>query len=274
MSNRYTKWTRLTNPPGGVITNSLVNHNAGIVITQNSGLSPLHNLVSSSITGKEFTVANSDASTFNVTIRANTETGLTSFSIAPGDSAVFRWIGSIWEETSGEAIIRSLSSASATNFLALTDTPPPGSYAGSAGQFVRINAGETGLEFAPVSGPATTGQVNRTILFSDGPDAAPGTFNIGAPLPGNARITTVTVAVSQAFNDVAVTDLTVNAAAGGLVLLQNSNANDIKSAGTYLSELPMQQTSSGQITANFNADPNGTGGTTGNLTVTVEYVLI
>ena len=41
----------------------------------------------------------------------------------------------------------------ATNFLALTDTP--GSYAGQAGLVARVNVGETGLEFAAVSGGVT-----------------------------------------------------------------------------------------------------------------------
>ncbi len=63
----------------------------------------------------------------------------------------------------------------ATTFLGLTDTPA--SYSGQSLKYVRVNAGETALEFATVSGGGGSGF--KTVIFTvpgtlaSGPNAAP-----------------------------------------------------------------------------------------------------
>ena len=60
-------------------------------------------------------------------------------------------VDGVWSfVTSGGAVTPVSAGAGITSFLGLTDTP--GSYAGAALQSVRVNAGETALEFSPAAG--------------------------------------------------------------------------------------------------------------------------
>lgn len=68
----------------------------------------------------------------------------------------------------------------ATNFLALSDTPSV--YTGAALQVVRVNAGETGLEFATVSGTGSYKTIE--IPF----DSGAASFSSTTVIPAGARV--------------------------------------------------------------------------------------
>ena len=58
------------------------------------------------------------------------------------------------------------SSGGASTFLDLTDTPS--SYSGQAGKYIKVNSGETGLEFTTISGGSgTPGGNNKTIQYNN-----------------------------------------------------------------------------------------------------------
>ncbi len=72
--------------------------------------------------------------------------GSTTLTLAPGQAVLARTDGS----TNGlTALIRGTAATPVTSFLALADTPA--SYAGQGGRSLRVDAGETGLEFTDVA---------------------------------------------------------------------------------------------------------------------------
>ena len=254
MTNNYQNWSTLSNPSLGTFTNTLVNYNAGVVVQQSSP-SALHSLPASFI-GKLFTIQNATSSAFPVSING--------YTIDPGETGSFYWNGASWD-------IIAEPGAGASTFTGLPDGPGP--YTGQAGKFVRVNGSETGLEYASGSGGGDGGSVGRTISFSDPADVGSNIYNIGGALAANTRVERVVVEVVVPFNDPFATDLSVIATAGFTTLAQNQDI-DLSTPGVYIRELPGTQISNGQIRAQFSADPNGSGGTQGQLRIYIEYGLL
>lgn len=259
MSNiQYSKWSQLTNPTLGTFTNPLVNFNAGVIVTQTIP-GPTHVLPNGTSIGKEFGIVNNSVSTEPFFVQIMAESGPTSFAIMPGDSAIFRWVGNgVWEETSGETLF-----GTGNTFITLPDTPLV--YTGSGGLFVRVNAAENAVEFAP-----SQAIITRTINFDDAPDSGLATFNIGTPIAATSRITRVALEVTTPFDDATAINATVDATSGLTTLMAAAEIN-IQQAGTYLAVLSGAQVSGGQLSLSFNAAPDGNGGTQGSLTVVIEY---
>lgn len=253
MTNNYPNWSTLSNPALGTFTTTLVNHNTGVVVLQ-TGSSAIHVLPSSYL-GKFFSVQNATGSTFPVRINGT--------SIPAGDSAGFLWNGTAWD-------LAVMPGSGSSSFTGLTDGP--GAFAGHAGQFVKVNAGETALEYSAPPG-ATSGRYGRTVTYSDPADVGSNVYNVGSALAANTRVERVVVEVVTPFNDAFATDLTV-VATGGFANLVNSTDVDLGTPGVYIRELPATQVSNGQIRAQFNADPNGSGGTQGQLRIYVEFGLL
>lgn len=252
MANNYQAWSTLTNPALGTFTTTLVNHNMGVVVLQTVP-SALHVLPRSFI-GKFFSVQNASGSTSAVRINGT--------SIPAGDSAGFLWNGTAWD--------LAVAPGTANSFTGLPDGP--GAFVGHAGQFVRVNSGETALEYSAPPG-ATNGQYFRTINYSDPADVGSNVYDIGTALAANTRVERVVIEVVTPFNDAFATDLTV-IATGGFTTLMQARDVDLLTPGTYIRELPGTQVSNGQIRVQFNSDPNGNGGTQGQIRVYVEFGLI
>lgn len=90
--------------------------------------------------------------------------------------------------------------------------------------------------------------------------------NIGAVLPSNAYVTRVVVDITTAYDNSSV--MTVSAA-GGVTALAVAADIDPQVIGTYVVDLPVSGTSTGQITADLTLSP-----TVGASTVFVEYRII
>jgi len=253
MTNNYIGWSTLSNPALGTFTSTLVNHNAGVVVLQTIP-SALHVLPSSYV-GKFFMVQNATGSTNPVRIN-----GIT---IPANDSAGFLWNGAAWD-------LATTPTSSSGSFEGLPDGP--GDFTGHAGQFIKVNAGETALEYSNPPG-SNKGQYARTISFSDPADVGSNVYNVGTALVANTRVERVVVEVVTPFNDPFATDLTI-VATGGFTTLMAQTDVDIGTPGVYIRELPATQVSNGQIRAQFNADPNGNGGTQGQIRIYAEFGLI
>lgn len=111
--------------------------------------------------------------------------------------------------------------------------------------------------------------ISRTILFSDAPDSGVATYDIGIIEIGYS-VSGIHIEVTTVFDDATVDEISINRPAAPATVLMATTQSDIKITGSYLEDYPPAGTPvDGAITADFNADPDGAGGTTGQLTVTV-----
>lgn len=240
MANNYDRWTRVTNPPLGVLTNNFVNFYQGVSITQ-TGASPLHVLPNTFI-GKTFHINNEGTSTNPVTISVNTQNGYETFTIQPGDSGVFTNSGNgQWDQVAGEEVFNAL----AQGFIS--------------------GGGGTATD-------SRQNQFSRTIAFNDAPDGAGAIYSVGT-VPAGFSVSDITITVTTLFNDSICDSVKINSTTAGT--LMDYNESDIAKAGTYTVSVPAVTTvSTGLIQAEFNSTPNGSGGNQGSLTIIVEYLAI
>lgn len=239
MANNYQKWSPLTNPGLGTFTNSFVNHNVGVSVTQTTP-SATH-LLPNSFNGKKFHVNNENISTDNVIVSVNTQTGLQTFSIPPGDSCIFVYTGnSVWDQIGGEEVIRN----------------------------VAIAVGGGG---GPVS--SDQDQITRSIAFNSTPDTAPSTYFIGT-VPAGFSVSDVTVDVITPFDGATVDTIRVETLAGPTIIMA-ADESDIRLVGNYtVAHNSVGQVATGDIQIVFNAPPSGGGATQGQLNVLVEFLSI
>jgi hypothetical protein len=102
----------------------------------------------------------------------------------------------------------------ASNFLALTDTPS--SYSGQAGKWLKVNSGETALEFSTVSGSGITDVVQDT------------TPQLGGDLDTNGKNIVMTPSPSSddtACGDIATFTVDTNSVGVGAALYMASDGN-------------------------------------------------
>lgn len=234
MPRNTRQWTTLNDPALGTFTNTLVNYYEGVIIKRATP-SPTH-ILPDSYDGKVFHINNDNLSAFPVLVQVTTQNGPETFQINAGDSGIFVYNGnSSWDQIGGEAIIISL--------------------AGSAA--------------------AAQSQIFQTIRFDDPPNVGLTTFVLGS-VPLTATVSDVAINVLTPFNaggvptprTVRITDNT-----GGIILMDDIES-DIARVQNYAVTYPTRVVSpiNGDILAIFDAPVNT--GTTGELTVLVEYQTI
>lgn len=132
--------------------------------------------------------------------------------------------------------------AGATAFTSLTDVPS--SYTGQAGKAVRVNVGETGLEFFTASGTGTVTSVAATVptglTISGSPITAAGTLAIGldtgrviplqSTLDGLVPYTGATANVDLGIYDL-ITDTITSKSSSGLII-ENNGGGDVLHIGS------------------------------------------
>jgi hypothetical protein len=172
---------------------------------------------------------------------------------APGANTALTYDGAdyVWAASGG-----------AVAFTDLTDAPA--SYTGEALKFVRVNAGETGLEFSTVSGTGTVTSVTGTasrIVITGTPTVAP-VIDIDAAYVGQASITTLGTITTGTWNGT-----TIAIARGGTGLTALGTASQLLrvNAGATALEYFTPTYISANQTITLSSDVTGSG-TTGIVT--------